>query len=162
EPGPYPHTPFDKKAIVKLGDGVLTVGHPMGYRADRGAVVRLARVLCVTDDYVLTDSRIVGGDSGGPLLDLDGRLVGIVRGPGLTAELADWLVRALKNAERQEFGVIAYSGNTHIGFRMDDMRRGKLLPVDNEAIRKTTRRYFNAESLPVHRWSEGKEPRAAY
>jgi S1-C subfamily serine protease len=162
EPGPYPHTAFNKKAAVKLGDGVLTVGHSMGYRADRGAVVWLARVLCVTDDYILTDSRIVGGDSGGPLFDLDGRLVGIVRGPGLTAELPEWLVRALKNAERQEFGVIAYSGTTPIAFRMDDLRRGKLLPLNDEAIRKTTRRYFKAESLPVDRWSEGKESRAAY
>jgi serine protease Do len=161
EPGPYPHTPFDKKTAVKLGDAVLTVGHPMGYRADRGAVVRLGCVLCVTDDYMLTDSRTVGGDSGGPLFDLDGRLVGILRGPTIPAEFGDWLQQLARNAEHQDM-IVAYSGNAFIHSRMDDMRRNKLLPVDYVAIRKSTKRYEMAERLPVERWSQGKESRAAY
>src|SRR5262249_52254015 len=161
EAGPWPHAPLDEEVTVKLGDGVLSVGHPRGYRADRGPAVRFARVLCQTDDYVVTDSGTTGGDSGGPLFDLDGRLVGILRGPGISAEMPEWLRYAAAKAWRPGPGV-AYSANRLIASRMDDMRRGKLSPVDEAAIRKTTRKYEKAESFPVDRWSQGKEVRTAY
>src|SRR5262249_26495809 len=66
EAGPWPHTPFDEEVTVKLGDGVLTVGHPRGYRPDRGAVVRFAPALGPPAGCVATDSGTPGRGSGGP------------------------------------------------------------------------------------------------
>src|SRR5262249_14680229 len=66
EPGPYPSVPLEPKGEVRLGDWVLKLGHPLGYRRDRPAVVRLGRVLCQEGDLFVTDCNIAGGDSGGP------------------------------------------------------------------------------------------------
>ena len=45
EPGPYPHVPIRATAPVEVGDWVLKIGHPLGYRKGRSAPVRLGRVI---------------------------------------------------------------------------------------------------------------------
>lgn len=62
---------------VSLGTWVVAVGHPGGFDYRRGAVARLGRVISISKDTVRTDCKLVGGDSGGPLFDLKGRLVAI-------------------------------------------------------------------------------------
>ncbi len=65
-------------ANLKRGQWVLMLGHPSGRKPGRTAPVRLGRVLGVAKSgFVVTDCAMQGGDSGGPLLDMDGRLVGI-------------------------------------------------------------------------------------
>jgi serine protease Do len=79
EPGKYPHARLAPEKAVALGDWVLKLGHPFGYRKSRGAVARLGRVLYLGDSIdIVADCRIFGGDSGGPLFNLDGQVVGIV------------------------------------------------------------------------------------
>lgn len=64
-------------ATLKPGQWVLTIAHPGGFQPDRGLVVRLGRVQSVASTGIRTDCALVGGDSGGPLFDMDGRVVGI-------------------------------------------------------------------------------------
>jgi len=59
------------------GDWVVALGHPNGFQEDRGVVVRLGKVLGVRPTVVWSTCTVISGDSGGPLLDLDGRVVGI-------------------------------------------------------------------------------------
>jgi serine protease Do len=75
--GKYPFVEMGESRKVKRGDWVLTVGHPGGYKPGRTPVVRLGRVLDVTDELIRTDCTLVGGDSGGPLFDMQGRVIGI-------------------------------------------------------------------------------------
>jgi S1-C subfamily serine protease len=75
--GTWPTAPLGNAAKLKKGQWVISIGHPGGYRANRTPVVRLGRVLAVTPNVILTDCTLVGGDSGGPLFDLDGNVVGI-------------------------------------------------------------------------------------
>jgi serine protease Do len=77
EAGKYPHVELGKSGDLKLGQWCVTLGHPGGYVKDRPPVVRAGRVLYNRDDAVGTDCTIVGGDSGGPLLDISGRVIGI-------------------------------------------------------------------------------------
>ncbi len=60
-----------------VGEWVFALGHPGGYDAARGPVVRLGRVVSVKDGMLQTDCKVIGGDSGGPLFNMKGELVGI-------------------------------------------------------------------------------------
>lgn len=63
---------------AKPGDWVVAVGQPNGFVADRAPPVRLGRVLHSRDEAMIsTDATLVGGDSGGPLMNLSGEVVGI-------------------------------------------------------------------------------------
>lgn len=62
---------------LKPGQWVVALGHPGGYDPKRQPVLRLGRVLSVSRSTIVTDCTLVGGDSGGPLFDMDGKLVGI-------------------------------------------------------------------------------------
>src|SRR5438067_853762 len=69
---------------VKNGDWCVCVGHPGGYKEGRTPVVRVGRVLAHNDNHLQSDCTMVGGDSGGPLFDLDGKVIGINSRIGLT------------------------------------------------------------------------------
>ncbi|MFI4873703.1 MAG: S1C family serine protease, partial [Blastopirellula sp. JB062] len=76
-PGKYDHLKIDQSDQLREGQWVLVTGHPGGYEKDRLPVLRLGRVLASYEDVVATDCVLVGGDSGGPLLDMDGDVIGI-------------------------------------------------------------------------------------
>lgn len=84
DPGPWPYAELGESATLRLGQWLVAVGHPGGYKIGRPPVVRLGRLLAVERDEgtrdintLETDATLVGGDSGGPLFDLEGRVVGI-------------------------------------------------------------------------------------
>ena len=73
-----PSVEIGKSADLVRGQWVLMLGHPSGRKKGRTAPARLGRVLRVPEDgYLVTDCTMQGGDSGGPLFDMQGRVVGI-------------------------------------------------------------------------------------
>jgi serine protease Do len=77
EPGEYPFVELNRTGNIKLGDWVFSLGHSGGFNEDRGAVARLARLVGIKNTTYQTDGTLIGGDSGGPLFDMEGRLIGI-------------------------------------------------------------------------------------
>lgn len=77
EPGDWPHAKLGKSSQVKPGQWCLATGHPGGYDSDRLPVLRWGRILKAEESALLSDCTLVGGDSGGPLFDLDGNVIGI-------------------------------------------------------------------------------------
>jgi S1-C subfamily serine protease len=75
--GKYPFVEMGKSGALKKGQWVVAVGHPGGFRANRSPVVRVGRILYADPSMIRTDCTLVGGDSGGPLFDLDGKVIGI-------------------------------------------------------------------------------------
>jgi serine protease Do len=75
--GGFACVPLGSAKDLRAGQWVVAMGHPGGYQEDRPSVVRLGRVLLSNRVMIGTDCPLIGGDSGGPLFDLDGRLVGI-------------------------------------------------------------------------------------
>lgn len=73
----FPHVPLGDSDQLERGDWCFALGHPGGFRKERPAPVRLGRVLSAGHRTVVSDCAIVLGDSGGPLFDLSGRLIGI-------------------------------------------------------------------------------------
>jgi serine protease Do len=77
EEGTWPYVEVDRGDTSKLGDWVYSLGHSGGFDKERGVNVRLGRLVQVKDDTVQSDCSLIGGDSGGPLFDLTGKLIGI-------------------------------------------------------------------------------------
>ncbi|MCC9640763.1 S1C family serine protease [Rhodopirellula sp. JC740] len=74
---PWPHASLGTSDGLKSGMWCIATGHPGGYEADRGMVTRVGRILAVYPDRLVTDCALIGGDSGGPLFDLSGKLIGV-------------------------------------------------------------------------------------
>ena len=73
----WPHLEMGKSEPLKEGQWCIATGHPGGYEKGREPVLRFGRVLKNHDTVVMTDCTLVGGDSGGPLFDLEGNVIGI-------------------------------------------------------------------------------------
>lgn len=89
EKGEFPFVDMAVSNELKKGQWCLAIGHPGGFQKGRSPVVRVGRVLDVGKTYVRTDCALVGGDSGGPLFDMHGRIIGIHSriGPVMTANI---------------------------------------------------------------------------
>ena len=78
EPGDYPFAEMAAADSVEEGEWVVALGHPGGYDPQRGAPLRVGRLWeNDTKAYFRSDCTVSGGDSGGPLFDLEGRVIGI-------------------------------------------------------------------------------------
>lgn len=77
EKGTYPFVEMDRAETTRLGDWVFSLGHSGGFDKERGSVVRLGRLVRIASATFQSDCMLIGGDSGGPLFDLSGKLVGI-------------------------------------------------------------------------------------
>ena len=77
DPGEWPHATMGKSSPLSRGQWVVALGHPGGYRSERPPVVRLGRLSVCTRMLLVSNCTLVGGDSGGPLFDFDGKVVGI-------------------------------------------------------------------------------------
>jgi len=75
-PADLPYLPV-AKARPKIGEWVITLGQPGGTLDDRAPPLRLGRVLGGGEDWVCTDCTLVGGDSGGPLINLQGEVLAV-------------------------------------------------------------------------------------
>lgn len=73
---PMVANPEDRPA-TQLGEWCIALGHPGGHQHGRSAPVRFGRVLQRTNRLLQTDCELVGGDSGGPLFNMQGEVIGI-------------------------------------------------------------------------------------
>jgi serine protease Do len=76
--GPWPFAGMGASKSLVAGDWVVALGHSAGFDAARTPPVRFGRVVSKgPGNFLTTDCTLIGGDSGGPLFDLDGKIVGI-------------------------------------------------------------------------------------
>ncbi len=77
---PLPFVSFGDSDIMRVGDWVLAIGNPLGqgFSVSAGIVSARGRTLSgVYDDFIQTDAAINRGNSGGPLFNLKGEVVGV-------------------------------------------------------------------------------------
>lgn len=76
--GPWPFVSMGDSDSLVAGDWVLALGHSAGYDAARTPPIRFGRVVSKgPGNFLTSDCTLIGGDSGGPLFDLNGKIVGI-------------------------------------------------------------------------------------
>ncbi|WP_375260557.1 DegQ family serine endoprotease [Palleronia sp.] len=77
---PLQPVPFGNSDEAAVGDWVMAMGNPLGqgFSVSAGIVSARNRALTGTyDDYIQTDAAINRGNSGGPLFNMDGEVVGV-------------------------------------------------------------------------------------
>jgi serine protease Do len=77
EGGPFPACKLSDMKGLHSGDWCVATGHPGGYQEGRTPVVRLGRVVELMGGMLQSDCPLLGGDSGGPLFDLNGNVIAI-------------------------------------------------------------------------------------
>ncbi len=77
---PLPFVTFGNSDLMRVGDWVMAMGNPLGqgFSVSAGIVSARGRELQGTyDDFIQTDAAINRGNSGGPLFNMDGQVVGV-------------------------------------------------------------------------------------
>ncbi|HYC65684.1 MAG TPA: DegQ family serine endoprotease [Reyranellaceae bacterium] len=78
---PFPYVEFGDATKVKVGQAVMAVGNPFGLGGTVTTGIVSARGRDIQtgpfDDYIQTDAAINRGNSGGPLFNMDGKVIGI-------------------------------------------------------------------------------------
>src|SRR5712671_3572812 len=119
---PLPYVTFADATKVRVGQPVMAVGNPFGLGGTVTTGIVSARGRDIHsgpfDDYIQTDAAINRGNSGGPLFDMDGRVIGINTaifsptggsiglGFAIPASLAQPVVAQLKDHGRVERGLL--------------------------------------------------------
>ncbi|WP_424942706.1 Do family serine endopeptidase [Aliiroseovarius crassostreae] len=77
---PLDFVKFGDSDVMRVGDWVMAVGNPLGqgFSVSAGIISARNRGLGgVYDDYIQTDAAINRGNSGGPLFNMDGDVIGV-------------------------------------------------------------------------------------
>jgi serine protease Do len=77
---PLPFVSFGNSDLMRVGDWVMAMGNPLGqgFSVSAGIVSARGRELSGSyDDYIQTDAAINRGNSGGPLFNMDGQVIGV-------------------------------------------------------------------------------------
>jgi len=77
-----PHVKFHRGKDIRIGDWVVAIGNPfgIGQSTSLGVISAIGRERVESGsyvDYIQTDATINRGNSGGPLFNLDGEVVGV-------------------------------------------------------------------------------------
>jgi serine protease Do len=79
--GPFPHAVLGDSARLRVGEWVCAIGNPLAYEhtVTVGVVSFIGRKLFdpTLDNYIQTDAAISFGNSGGPLINSRGQVIGI-------------------------------------------------------------------------------------
>ncbi len=121
-----PFVNFGDSQRVRVGDWVLAIGNPygLGGTVTAGIVSALHRGITgvgAYDRYIQTDASINMGNSGGPMFDLNGNVIGINSalisptganvgiGLAIPAELARPVIDSLRRGQRPQRGYLGVS-----------------------------------------------------
>ncbi len=118
---------FGDAEIARVGDKILSFGNPygLGISVSQGIISAKSRHIGLSEQqYIQTDAAINQGNSGGPLVDLDGKVIGINTaifttkgasgiGFALPSNIANWIATQIinhKTVKRGWIGITVSNG----------------------------------------------------
>jgi serine protease Do len=138
-----PVAPLGDSTKLRMGEWVVAIGDPLGYEhsVTVGVVSYMGRKLfdASLDSYIQTDAAINFGNSGGPLINIQGEVIGInaaisARGSNIgfavPISLATSILPQLRENGRVSRGYIGVA----LRDVDDDLRRSLKLPVAHGAL----------------------------
>jgi serine protease Do len=144
--GPWPFVGMGASKPLQAGDWVIALGHSAGFDAGRTPPVRFGRVVSKgPGNFLTTDCTLIGGDSGGPLFDLNGKIVGINSSIGVSLTnnnhagidgfKEDWdRMRAGEAWGRLSMNPFANPEMPVLGIGMGLLRNGRGVPVESVVL----------------------------
>ena len=70
--------PLGDSGQVRLSEPVIAIGYPLGEELGLEPTVSRGIISAKRDDYLQTDASLNPGNSGGPLLDANGKVIGVI------------------------------------------------------------------------------------
>ncbi len=126
--GSLAHAPLGRSAGLKRGQIAIAIGNPLGFEhtVTAGIVSALGRSMRTSTgrlipDVIQTDAALNPGNSGGPLLDSNGDVIGIntaiIRGAqaicfAVAVDIAGWVIPQLLQHGRVRRGYLGVAGQT--------------------------------------------------
>ncbi len=126
--GALAHAPLGRSAGLKRGQIAIAIGNPLGFEhtVTAGIVSALGRSMRTSTgrlipDVIQTDAALNPGNSGGPLLDSNGEVIGIntaiIRGAqaicfAVAVDIAGWVIPQLLQHGRVRRGYLGVAGQT--------------------------------------------------
>ncbi len=126
--GSLAHAPLGRSAGLKRGQIAIAIGNPLGFEhtVTAGIVSALGRSMRTSSgrmipDVIQTDAALNPGNSGGPLLDSRGEVIGIntaiIRGAqsicfAVAVDIAGWVIPQLLQHGRVRRGYLGVAGQT--------------------------------------------------
>ena len=124
--GKYPFVEVGDSKGLKQNDWCVALGHSGGFQPDRTPPVRLGRVLSNNPKgFLTTDTALIGGDSGGPLFDIHGKLIGIHSNIGFSL------------SQNNHVPISSFHENWEVlksGKRFGDKKEGAMLPDPDRPV----------------------------
>jgi serine protease Do len=118
---PLPAAKFGDSDTAKIGDWVMAIGNPFNIGSSVTAGIVSARNRTIDagdyDDFIQTDAPINRGNSGGPLFDMDGNVIGINSAIYSPSGGSDGIGFAIpSNLARKVVGQLRQFGSTRRGW----------------------------------------------
>ena len=76
--GTFTPLPLGDSGEVRLSESVIAIGYPLGEELGLEPTVSRGIISAKRDDYLQTDASLNPGNSGGPLLDANGNVIGVI------------------------------------------------------------------------------------
>ena len=120
---PLPYVKFGDSDALRVGEPVIAIGNPLGLSSSLsvGVVSALNRDVNMTmiDDFIQTDAAINHGNSGGPLFNLQGEVIGVnwaIIAPGQQTGSAGLGFAIPSNDAAWVVAEMRHFGRLHAGF----------------------------------------------
>ena len=154
--GALGHAPLGRSAGLKRGQIAIAIGNPLGFEhtVTAGIVSALGRSMRTSTgrlipDVIQTDAALNPGNSGGPLLDSNGDVIGvntaIIRGAqaicfAVAADIAHWVIPQLLQHGRVRRGFLGVAGQTQelhrrvvLTYELPDSTGVRVMSVDPDS-----------------------------